>query len=158
MHTSLLGVRYARDAEVEDVCTFTEAVGRFSIYEVREKVCLRVVHRQSIIRNRKLQVVLASVCLSFTPVPSSLFSSLRRDVLVAFSLFAPPLLVLSDAYFPLFFFLSVRQASTSAALFLVKKKKISMKVAYEHSHYGYRTFNCISSILLVQRVVFGYRV
>lgn len=26
-------------AEVEDVCTFIEAVGRFSIYEVREKAC-----------------------------------------------------------------------------------------------------------------------
>lgn len=28
---------YIGDAEVEDVCTFTEAVGCFSIYEVREK-------------------------------------------------------------------------------------------------------------------------
>lgn len=34
------------DAEVEDVCTFIEAVGRFSIYEVREKaLLLRVVNR-----------------------------------------------------------------------------------------------------------------
>lgn len=43
-------------------CTFTEAVGCFSIYEIREEAVIEVVDR--VLEREKLRVALASVCLS----------------------------------------------------------------------------------------------